>query len=820
MKNFPCFVALYALLTVGSTAPAAEQVPALRIWDDVPATEWVEAYPLGNGRIGAMVFGGVEQEHMQLNEDTLYSSEPGQRDLPLDVRPGMALVREAHTAGDYRKAHDYITKHWLGRAQPCYQPLGDLWLDFSGDGPVSEYRRELDLGSAIARTSFVRDGVRYTREAFISQPDQVLVMRLTADAPGRLTFKARLTSPHPTGKCDAPGKETLRLTGQAPGLALRRELDWVERKGDTWKYPEIWNPDGTRKFEAAVLYGDGVDGKGMLFETRLRVLVEGGEVQATDDALDVAGASAATLLLAVDTSYNGFDKSPSREGVDPSVAVEHDLNAAAKKDYTALRDAHITDYRVLFDRVTMELGNESAQSALPTRERVARFANGGDPALAALYFQFGRYLMISGSRPGTQPLNLQGIWNDQIIPPWASAYTTNINAEMNYWPAEVANLAECHEPYFRMIRELAANGQRSAEEMFGNRGWVAHHNTSIWRGAQPVDNDALFSFWPVAQGWLTRDLWEHYAFGRDETFLRETAYPLMKGAALFFLDWLVEDEAGWLITPTGTSPENRFLYGKRESSGQAPAPTMDMAIIRENFTYCIEAARILGVDEELSTELAEKLPKLFPYQIGARGQLQEWYKDFKESEPQHRHISHLYGLHPGDQITPETPELFAAARKTLELRGDEATGWSMGWKINFWARMRDGDHAHKLMANLLTPARTAPNLFCLHPPFQIDGNFGGTAGIAEMLLQSHSGEIHLLPALPEAWPKGAVTGLRARGGLTVDLTWAEGVLQKATLTATVPGKHRIRYGGHETSVTLEEGESIVLDGQLKPGGSA
>ena len=823
IKNVVC-----ALGFLGLCSAAASAADPLAVWFDQPAADWNEALPVGNGRLGGMVFGGVAGEHLQLNDNTLYSGEPGDRDLPLNVAEGLGQVRQWLQEGKYAEVHQWVTKHWLGRVQNCYQPLGDLRLDFVPGGEVKAYRRELDLANAVARVTYEQEGVTFTREVFASHPAQAIVIRLHASKAGALNFTARLDSPHPTARTEViAGKAGLDMHGQVPAFALRRDLATVERNGETWKYPELFDQDGHLKPDvlppavsspklfdgdgrlkpgaAPVLYGDQDRGRGTRFDARLLVQSTDGQAQSTDGqaatgdgSLAVRGASDAVLILTSGSSFNGFEKSPSREGKDESAEAEAALAKAAQSSFGQLREEHVRDYRALFDRVTLNLGARDAQDARPTPERIKHYAQGGDESLAALYYQFGRYLLIAGSRPGGQPLNLQGMWNPYVIPPWAGAYTLNINLEMNYWPAEVSNLSECHEPLLRMIGELAANGRKVARDMYGLPGWVAHHNTTIWRDAQPVDGDAGPAFWNMAGPWLCQDLWTHYQFTGDTAFLRDQAYPIMKGAAEFMAAWLVEDGHGGLTTPIGGSPENRFVYvdsaGRRESASLVPGPTMDMALIRELFTNCARASELLDVDKGFRDDLRAKCARLRPYAIGSRGQLEEWPVDFAENEPTHRHVSHLYGVFPGDQITTRgTPALAAAAARTLDLRGDVATGWSLAWKINLWARLGDGNRAHKCLALLLSPERSYPNLFDSCPPFQIDGNFGAASGIVESLLQSDPGEIELLPALPDAWPAGSYTGLRARGGYTVACSWADHRLESATIRAATATSCQVRY---------------------------
>jgi alpha-L-fucosidase 2 len=757
---------LLACPALGRTGePAADN--SLVLWYQKPAVKWVEALPVGNGRLGAMIFGGVNQERLQLNEGTLWAGGPYDPVNP-EAKATLPQVRQLVNDGKYAEAAALISRKVMAKplGQMPYQTVGDLLLSFP-ETTGENYRRELNLDPAIATVSYSTDGVRYTREVFSSAPDNVIVVRLKADKPGKISFSAGMKTPM-KATVETDGNNTLVLRGQG---------------GDS----------------------GGIKGQ-IKFEARVMAIAKRGTIAAQAGTLSVVNADEVTLLVVAATSYRKFDDVSG----DPEAIVKKQLAAAAKKTFAQLRDAHVADYQRLFHRVSLDLGRSKAMEQ-PTDERIQHFAEGNDPQLAALYYQFGRYLLISSSRPGGQPANLQGIWNESLNPPWQSKYTININTEMNYWPAESGNLAECVEPLIAMVNDLTVTGARTAREMYGARGWVVHHNTDLWRASAPIDGPN-WGMWPSGGAWLCLHLWDHYEFSGDKAYLKRI-YPELKGASEFFLDTLQEEPSHkWLVTNPSISPENGHPFGAAVCAG----PTMDMQILRDLFANTIKASETLAVDEELRTQLALARARLAPNQIGSAGQLQEWLEDWdmKAGEIHHRHVSHLYGLYPGRDITRRgTPELAAAVKKSLEIRGDKATGWATAWRLCLWTHLGDGDHAFEILKFLLGPERTYPNMFDAHPPFQIDGNFGGAAGIAEMLVQSRVGEIELLPALPKAWASGSVKGLRARGGFDVDVTWNEGKLVQATIRSINGGSTQLRSGSVTRDVKLSKGKVFRWDGQ-------
>ena len=799
------------VLAFAATIPAASAEELLLRYER-PAGPWTEALPVGNGRLGAMVFGGAAREQLQLNESSLWSGAPKDGNNP-EAKETLPKIREALFAGDYALANR-LARRMQGPFSQAYQPLGDLFLEFPGAENPAAYSRTLDLDRAVVATRYEIDGATYTREVFASHPDQVIVVRLTCDRPRRLSFTASVGGAL-RHSASTDGDRELVLTARAPAHSV----------------PSYWGSDNP------IVYDESPNPEGMKAELRVRVLAEGGEVSSENDAISVRGADSATLILSAGTSYAGFDRSPGREGRDPSEVSRPPLAAAASRPFAELLERHLADHRALFRRVGLALGPAPGVAELSTEARLLRFARGeADPGLAVLLFNYGRYLLIACSRPGGLPANLQGIWNDSMRPPWSSNYTLNINTEMNYWPAEVANLAECHEPLFGFIERLAVNGARTAEINYGARGWVAHHNSDLWAKSTSVGDfghgDPMWANWNMSAAWLCQHLWEHYAFGRDEGFLRERAWPLMKGAAEFCLDWLVDDGEGRLVTAPSTSPEIDFHVPEGGKSAMAVGATMDLAIVRDLFANVLAAARVLGIDDDFTRRVADAEKRILPYQIGARGQLQEWARDLVETDVHHRHTSHLFGVYPGRSITPETPALLAAARRSLELRGDESTGWALGWRINLWARFRDGDRAHVFVRNMLRPVGATidgakvngggvyPNLFDAHPPFQIDGNFAFVSGVAEMLVQSHLDAIELLPALPSAWPSGSVRGLRARGGFEVDLEWNESKPVAVTVRSTGGSGGRLRFAGRDLELGLRPGESRRVDLEWLAGSGA
>lgn len=756
-----------------------------KLWYDAPATVWEEALPLGNGRIGAMVYGNPTQEVYQLNEETLWSGYPQDCNNPkaAEVLP---LVRKAVDEGDYVKASALWKENAQGPYTARYLPLANLMLSQPTEKQSKNIYRDLNISNATATVTYEADGVKYRRTSFISYPDQVMVVKMEADKKQSVSLDVRLNSLL-RYQVKATAQDELLLDGKAPSYVANRDYD-----------------------PRQVIYHDQL---GLKFKVKVKLLSKGGTYASGDSLLSIRNADEVTLLLSAATDF-----------YQPEIKLS-DCN----RTYEELIDRHLKDYQPLFNRVELSLGKNSPEKEkLPTSQRLKQFAAApNDNGLLELYYQYGRYLMIASSRPGGLPANLQGIWNHRVQPPWGSNYTTNINTEMNYWMTETANLPECFTPLSDFIRRLSVNGAQTARINYGmDRGWLAHHNSDAWAQTAPTggyDTDPKgsprWSCWPLAGVWLCQHLWEHYAFGGDRQYLSQTAYPIMKGAAEFLLQWLQKDpETGKWITNPSTSPENRFRYmdknGQIQDAELSRSSGMDLGLAWDLLTNCIDASRILNTDAAFRSQLEEVRSNLQPFRIGSKGQLLEWEKEFEEIDPKHRHVSHLFALHPGRQILPERDtELANACRRTLELRGDGGTGWAMAWKINFWARLHDGNHAFLMLKNGLKyvdatqesikGGGTYANLFDAHPPFQIDGNFGGTAGITEMLLQSHAGYIHLLPALPDNWQEGSIHGIRARGGFTIDMEWKKGKITRLSVTSHLGGTCRIREGASEKERTIE-----------------
>jgi alpha-L-fucosidase 2 len=802
IKIIPCMLSILHFSMAFSQSPNV-------LWYNQPAKYFEESLVLGNGRMGASVFGGVESDMIYLNDITLWSGEPVNPYMNAEAYKNLPAIREALKNENYRLA-DSLQHKIQGKFSESYAPLGTLFIDFKGGSNATDYYRELNIADAVSTVSYEMNGVRYRREYFVSFPDQVMVVRLWCDKPGSLNvamrFKSQLS--HRVLISD----NELSASGVAPVVA---------------------KPNYVGDSRDAVVSDES---RGTRFTAEMAMIHKDGELVRTDSTLGLRGGTEAVLFVSLATSFNGFDKDPATQGLDQRKLATERLQHAMSKSYDVLMKDHQADYKKYFNRVNLNLGTTTAPN-LPTDARLKRYAGGAeDKNLEILYFQYGRYLLISSSRTPGVPANLQGIWNPYLRPPWSSNYTTNINAEENYWLAENTNLSEMHQPLLTFIGNVAKTGAVTAKTFYGiDTGWVVCHNSDIWAMSNPVGDfghgDPVWANWNMGGAWLSTHLWEHYLFTQDREWLKNEGYALMRGAAQFCLAWLVEDKEGKLITSPSTSPENKYINSQGYHGATLFGGTADLAMVRACMQQTVDASGILHTDSVLREQLKEALTRLHPYQIGHKGNLQEWYYDWEDEDPHHRHQSHLFGLFPGHQISPyATPELADACRKSLEIKGDETTGWSKGWRINLWARLGDGNHAYKMIRELLKyvdpdgmrtnysgGGGTYPNLFDAHPPFQIDGNFGGAAAFAEMLVQSDEGGIRLLPALPDAWDEGSVSGIRARGGFEVSLQWKNGKLAKAIIKNEGLNRCRVIYGKITRELFIEPGESIELNEFLASG---
>ncbi|HSU51677.1 MAG TPA: glycoside hydrolase family 95 protein [Segetibacter sp.] len=756
------------LTSTGSSAQSTGNKNDLKLWFNQPATNWNEALPVGNGRLGAMIFGGTATEHLQLNEETVWTGKDTDFINPA-AKTALPQVRKLLFAGRYAEAQKMAEEKIMGikKVNSSYQTLGDLLIDFDlPKGAISNYRRQLDIDSAVASVQYNVGKVSFSREIFPSAPDQAIIIRLSASEPGAITGNVSLSRPGNKARIEAANNE----------IVMSEHV------------------------------GDGV---GVKMVARLKVVTDGGSTTISGNSIHIQKASFVTLMLTAATDY--------RKG-DPAQLSADQLSSIANKKYDEIRKNHIADYQQFFKRVDINLG-ASDGTYFPTDTRLQAMQNGyTDPKLISLYYQFGRYLLISSSRPGSLPANLQGIWADGLNPPWGADYHININIQMNYWPSEITNLSELHMPFLQFIKELQPDARKTAKEMYGIDGTVAHFTTDPWHFTEPYGHPQ-WAMWPMGFAWSAQHLWEHYLFTEDKTYLADFAYPILKEAATFCVNWLVENpETKQLVSGPSISPENRFITKKGDTATMVMGPTMDHMIIRDLLTNTIAAATVLGKDVVFAKKLQSVIGRLAPTKIGSDGRIMEWTEEFAEPEPGHRHISHLFGLYPGRQINKQqTPELLQAARKTIDYRlshGGGHTGWSRAWIINYFARLQDGEAAYENLLALLKKS-TLTNLFDNHPPFQIDGNFGATAGITEMLLQSQAGEINLLPALPSAWKNGYIHGIVARGGFDIGIDWEEGKLKNVTILSKLGNIAHVRYGDQVITIKTEKGNRYSLDGMLR-----